>query len=276
MEVLAARTANKAFLAVEIVRARLAFNRSWQILFSPSPGWEPAIRRGFRHTRHHVAFEPLTEDNIRACDLVVPLSIGDLKQLAAWRCLVPNNPIPIPTLETVLLYDDKFQWSETLAAKGFSEYLPKSCEPHLYPYVLKKRIDAFGQHVHFVLNAHDAQTHADLLDHPDYLRQEVVSGPFEYATHILMRQGQIVSAINVQYAFGNANPVKGRDRASYTRVCSCPYLELFADILTATGFDGLCCVNYKVRDNRPLLLEINPRFGGSLTPLFFSMMRHLG
>jgi predicted ATP-grasp superfamily ATP-dependent carboligase len=34
-------------------------------------------------------------------------------------------------------------------------------------------------------------------------------------------------------------------------------------------------VNYKVVRGLPYILEINPRFGGSLTPYFFSFIRHL-
>ncbi|MGH8049795.1 MAG: hypothetical protein ACREPB_03945, partial [Arenimonas sp.] len=36
-----------------------------------------------------------------------------------------------------------------------------------------------------------------------------------------------------------------------------------------------CCFNYKVRDGQAMILEINPRFGGSLCQYFISFIRHL-
>ncbi len=44
---------------------------------------------------------------------------------------------------------------------------------------------------------------------------------------------------------------------------------------TRNVIPGLCCFNYKVIDDNPYLLEINPRFGGSLSSFFFSFIRQL-
>ncbi len=35
------------------------------------------------------------------------------------------------------------------------------------------------------------------------------------------------------------------------------------------------CINYKVVNGQPVIFEINPRFGGSLSLFFFSFLRHL-
>lgn len=54
-----------------------------------------------------------------------------------------------------------------------------------------------------------------------------------------------------------------------------PFLLLWDRLLDTLGFEGLCCINYKLNNGRPLLLEINPRFGGSLGEYFFAFLRHL-
>ena len=77
------------------------------------------------------------------------------------------------------------------------------------------------------------------------------------------------------YEFDSEIPIKGQDAWLYRAIRRCPYLTLFSNILNSIGFQGLCCVNYKVERGRPYILEINPRFGGSLTPYFFSFIRHL-
>lgn len=68
---------------------------------------------------------------------------------------------------------------------------------------------------------------------------------------------------------------KGQTDNLFKVIHRCPYLDLFAEILRTIQFEGLCCVNYKVAQGQPYLLEINPRFGGSLAPYFFSFIRHL-
>ena len=113
------------------------------------------------------------------------------------------------------------------------------------------------------------------LNGPEFFRQEIVPGRHEFATHILFAKGKIVKSLNIMYEFESSSPIKGQDRPLYQVIHGCPYLDLFARILKSIGFQGLCCVNYKVAGGRPHILEINPRFGGSLAPYFFSFIRHL-
>jgi predicted ATP-grasp superfamily ATP-dependent carboligase len=44
-----------------------------------------------------------------------------------------------------------------------------------------------------------------------------------------------------------------------------PYPDLFAQILTRLDYEGTACFNYKIANGQPMIFEINPRFGGSLT-----------
>jgi len=117
--------------------------------------------------------------------------------------------------------------------------------------------------------------HRDRITDPGYFCQELVSGPSEFATHILFVGRRIVKALNIKYEFESATPIKEQDADCLKVVHRCPHLDLFARMLRAIQFEGLCCVNYKVAQGRPMLLEINPRFGGSLAPYFFSFVRHL-
>ena len=126
-----------------------------------------------------------------------------------------------------------------------------------------------------VRNHHDEWKLRDQLSDPAFYRQEIIRGRNEFATHILFTENRIVKSLDVRYEFESDIPIKGQDRPLYTAVGKCDYLDLFATILRSIGFEGLCCVNYKVVDGRPYIFEINPRFGGTLCPYFFSFIRHL-
>ena len=122
----------------------------------------------------------------------------------------------------------------------------------------------------------DEETDAgEQVNDPAYFCQEIIRGRGEFATHILFVKDRIVKSLNIMYEFESETPIKGQDNVLYQIIHRCPYLGLFSDILRSIGFQGLCCVNYKVARGRPYILEINPRFGGSLGSYFFSFVRPL-
>lgn len=265
-----------AFISRERFLSRLWSKRNLKILFSrESSALEKAIKGGFYDTPHVIAFEAFSPRNIREHDLVVPLNLPDLKYLNEVRTLLIDNPIPIPSLESILLCDDKYALNESLAANGFEDFIPKMGNALAYPYILKKRIDLEGENSHLIVDKQQAQLFSDISSHPEYFSQAFMKGAYEYATHILFKNQRIVHAINIEYKFSTETPIKGKDNAIYTMICHCPYLDVFAAMLTSIGFNGLCCVNYKVCDNHLFLLEINPRFGGSLGRYFCSFIRHV-
>ena len=268
------RITNELFLEYKIFQSRFA-KRKMKILFSHKPTWEDSIKKGFKYTQHAIAFGEISADNIKDYDLIVPLTIQDLKYLDEVRSLIIDNPIPIPSMESILLCDDKYLLNKTLVAKGFGSFVPQMGGALTYPYILKKRIDEWGVNSHTIADIQQEHIFLDTLTNPEYFSQELITGPYEYATHILFKDQKIACSINIKYAFKSETPIKGKDNPIYIKVCRCPYLDVFSSIIKSIGFEGLCCFNYKVFDNRPFILEINPRFGGSLGPLFFSFMNHI-
>ncbi|MGL6071044.1 hypothetical protein, partial [Craterilacuibacter sp.] len=210
-------------------------------------------------------------------DLVVPLDIEPLLALRQQpRAVWENNPIPLPSTRSIQLCDDKLVFYRHLLAAGFGRELPRIAEAGLLktPFILKKRQDVMGQHCYVVHNQQDLQRYAPLLDDPDYFCQTLVTGDEEFATHLLVRDGRVEHALNIRYRFAGNTPVKGKDPAFRAPVPA-RHLALFGEMLAALGFEGLCCFNYKEEGGKPLVLEINPRFGGSLCPYFFTFVHHL-
>jgi predicted ATP-grasp superfamily ATP-dependent carboligase len=270
-----ARMTNGLFVAYNKCQFHLSLQRRMKILFSDKMDWVKPIRRGFKFSRHEIAFKDFSLENIRDYDMVVPLTVRDLLYLNEARDLVAHSPIPIPSTESIRLCDDKYLLNRALIANGFGETVPGMDGPMAHPYILKKKIDEWGKHSHMISGAGQERDFSDKLTDPDYFMQEFIHGPDEYATHIIFKDRRVVCSLNIQYMFETGTPIKGKDRNIYSRICRCPYLGLFSSILESIGFEGLCCINYKVRGNRPFILEINPRFGGSLGPYFASFMKHI-
>lgn len=249
--------------------------RKLNILFSHQKDWQPIISRAFEHARHTFTFADLTPANILEYDLVVPLTIADVRYLSGLRHLIPDNPIPIPSLAAIELCDDKLLFNKALTERGFGKFVPKMRNPLPYPYILKKRIDEWGVNSHIIANQEQELLFTPQLADPEYFRQIFIPGPHQYATHILFKDQKIVYSMSIKYTYGSDNPIQGKDKIKRSEVFDSPYLVLFASILSAIGFEGLCCFDYKVLDNRPFILEINPRFGASLGRFFHEFLDHI-
>ncbi|MDD5277477.1 MAG: ATP-grasp domain-containing protein [Methylovulum sp.] len=269
-----AKITNTAFLLFEKAQFRLFSKRKVNILFSPKQSWEQDLKDGFKYTGHEIAFEEFSPETIKRYDIIVPLTMDDLRYLHEIGESITDNPIPTPSMESILLCDDKQLFNKTLIANGFGDFIP-AMDKVTYPYILKKRIDEWGENTHIIANAEQEEMLSLLVTDPDYLSQQLVVGSYEYATHLLIKEQKIICSLNIEYNFRTETPIKGKDKPIYKKICQSPYLDEFATVLSYIGFNGLCCINYKVHENRPLILEINPRFGGSLAPYFFSFIKQL-
>ncbi len=270
-----AKAGKSLFVLFARFKLQRFFKRKMKILFSNHPGWKPGIEKGFRFSQHELTFEDFTSENIKKYDLVVPLFMRDLRYLTELPHEVADNPIPIPTKNSIALCDDKYCFNQLIIENGFAAVIPKMGQQLAYPYILKKRTDDNGENCHIILDANDAQKFKYKIVDPEYFCQEIIPGSSEYASHILFKDGKIVYAIDIEYVFDKDMPIKGKDNAVYTKIGNCPFTELFSSILRVVGFNGLCCFNYKVVDKRPYIFEINPRFGRSLSPYFFSFINYL-
>jgi len=233
------------------------------------------LKNGFNRSCYEVEFGSISSQSFAGFDWVVPFSASDLIELCQWPRTLTKNLIPLPSEEVVSLCEDKLKFSQTLIEKGFGRHIPTIAIGLDPPYILKKRIGIYGKECWMIRSRDEESQMLDRLRDSAYYCQEVIRGPREFATHILFLNNKIAKSLNIMYEFENEFPIKGQDQWFIRVIHRCPYLGLFAEILKSIGFEGLCCVNYKVFRGRPYVLEINPRFGGSLAPYFFSFIRHL-
>lgn len=243
-----------------------------KILFSIEPEWEKKIRSGFRFTKHELYFDNFTPENISGKDVVVPLTMQDLQILNQNRRLIVNTPIPVPGPEAIRICNDKYLFTQALTEAGFGRFIPRTGTNLPLPFVLKKRTSAYGRDCYIIANDTDLAVCKALLNDTGYFCQEVISGKYEFATHILFKDNGIKASLTVRYEYPSATAINGRDKFIARSISQCKYLSLFASMLSSIGFEGLCCFDYKVINNQPYIFEINPRFGGSLCRYFFSFI----
>jgi len=267
--------ANKfIYFAYETFRARLS-KRKFKILFSLKAERETEVIQSFRSLNHEIHFDEFTAENIVKYDLVVPFNMYNLRRLIEHRDLTKDSLMPTPTMESVDICDDKYLFYTTLVEKGFENDMPRVGKNLKIPYIVKKKVAHMGVGCYVIDTPEKEKEHWNEINDPDYFCQEIVPGKKEYATHLIFRDGKVVCSLNVVYIFSTPTYVKGVDKFICNKLGKCPHLDLFADILKAIDFEGVCCFNYKEINGKPYVFEINPRFGASLTMFFFSFLRRL-
>lgn len=241
---------------------------SKNILFFDKPQWHIDLKEAFKFSSHSITYGTLDNKCIDEYDLIIPLTLKNLMD-SNVRNIIKNKTMPIPSMDSILLCDKKIEFNNFMIANGFKANIPAVETPFNFPYILKKNQDEYGENTFVIYNAEDEQNYAEQLNSPDFFSQEIIKGKNEYTTHINFADNKIVNSLTVKYIFKSEIVIKGKHANLIKTITYCPYLELFASILQTIGFNGICCFNYKVKDNIPYVLEINPRFGGSLCMYFY-------
>lgn len=232
-----------------------------RILFGDHSTQAPAIARFVDHGRFDVRFEPFEGADMLDADLVVPLRIDQFAPARAANGDGRRRAV-LPDAALLDLCDDKLAFNRRLIALGFGELVPELLPdmPTSYPYIRKSRRGDYGQGIRMV------RAPGDDAAIPDSFTQRAVEGAEEEVLHLLRVDGAIRFALAYRYVMGGALTVRGAvDRPLDTVPADPqPAMAPCTAILDAIGFEGTCCFNYKWDGGRPMILEMNPRFGGSL------------
>jgi hypothetical protein len=264
---------NGFFVYKEFALSFYKSNSIKNILFSEKECWDELLRKGPFAGRFNVTFSKFEVELINKNDLIVPLTIPDLEFCIKNKEKMPNNPIPFPSNESFAICNNKSQFEYFMLQNGFSDYLPLSKDEIKFPFILKKSQDEGGVNTFIINNNKDLDTFKKQLNDTNYIKQSVIEGKNEYATHILIKDGKIKNALTIVYKFDDTVYIKGKDKYICRNICKNKHLEIFENILQTMDFNGLCCVKYKEKNGVPMILEINPRFGGSLCEYFYPFLQ---
>jgi hypothetical protein len=238
-----------------------------KIHFIEMPAWEPQIRRGFQGAKHTLSFGPLNKQIAENSDLVVPLDMLGVLQADKFRSNLRHQIIPIPEKTVALLCDDKLRFNRRVEEIGHGNLIPKVGLPLKFPFILKKRISAASTDTFRINNEQEKSSFEQQIDSTDFYCQLMVPGKTEYAAHLLIKNNKIIFDLTMKYTFEHDYSVKAK-HPSKTTIVQSRHIQLFEKLLNDISFSGLCCLNYKEIRGVPMILEINPRLGGSLCAYF--------
>jgi hypothetical protein len=267
-----AKTLNRLFITKEKIDLKKSFSKPYHILFSKKEIWNDIILKSFKRTLIEVHFEEFTHSDFSKYDLVVPLVVSDLLICIDRKAELRNQIIPIPSLDAFNICNNKLEFSRILSENGLNDFIPKTGNSLNYPYILKKETGEYGKTTFVINNNEEESMHKELLNDGKHFKQELIKGNKEYASHIVFKNGKIASHTRICYTYDRELYVQGKLIYVSKAICIPKFEAEFTKVLSAINYEGLCCIDYKVKDGLPKIFEINPRFGGSLTDYFFSVL----
>jgi hypothetical protein len=182
----------------------------------------------------------------------------DIDHLKSHSRYFPNTfSTNLRTVELLENHDAFRTWSQI---NGLDHLLPS--KPTAFPYFFKANRSSGGTGVILLHNESDLQREAQTHSDYGWSTQEPIPGNVEYVTHALVKDGQCVNLVTFgcilpKLLFVKCGPMSGVR-------CECPDAHGLAQVFSALNYTGFACTNYKMRDGKMKLFEINTRMGASL------------
>jgi hypothetical protein len=248
--------------------------RKKKVLFSDKKGWKKGILHEIDRNRFSPEFDKLENAIMNNFNLIIPLEIPDIVFLNRYHSNLNGQKYLAPTTHVLKIANDKKMFNNFLIESGYHELLPRVNIKLDFPYILKKRFDGWGLNSVIIKDSKSEGILKENLTSPKYFKQEYIEGNHEYTTHILRNRGKILFNATVEFKFKEHLFVKGKyfKPCSENNLGSSPFLDIFEMILNDLDFNGLCCFNYKIQNDKPKIFELNPRYGGSLPRFLKGMM----
>ncbi len=237
-----------------------------KIMFGHKPDWSDSIESQLSDVYEH-SFSPFPENtDLSDVDLIIPLTIQDQINLHNYHSPLNGSKLLIPSLSALDIADDKIKFNQFLISNRFGKYVPKLNPTNTFPYVLKRKKGEWGEGTFIINSSKDERKHAQKLDHPDFYTQEFISGRREYTTHIFYKN-EIAFHTSYEFIYLKRRYVKGGgNKFLIKRKVRSKFNPIFSDILKKLNYEGVCCFNFKIRKNIPMIFEMNARYGASLIP----------
>lgn len=173
----------------------------------------------------------------------------EVSELGAWAV--------VSEYENCCLMEDKVLAEEYFAKKRIST--PSNTN---YPKIAKHRLGFGSRDQQVLTNFEEEDVFFANRKRDDYIVQDFLEGAVEYTVDAYVdRLGRLIAALSRKRLAVSAGEVEISLSEDHPKI-----LKSVKHVLSFTGWQGPITLQYLVHENiDPVLLEINPRFGGGVT-----------
>ena len=176
-----------------------------------------------------------------------------------------NIPALMEKTETIETFSNKKKFIEYAIKHNLQAYIPKTFKStHQSSQLVIVKPTCGYASTGAYLSSLDKLTNNIFRDN---VVQEYILTNTEYAGYLVVKNGNIIHSLAYFRNYPTLPYIKGHNdnsiqkRSEINKAC----LDIFEKFLKPVNYTGTCCIDYKILNNVPIIFEINPRLGLSLT-----------
>jgi glutathione synthase/RimK-type ligase-like ATP-grasp enzyme len=158
------------------------------------------------------------------------------------------------------------------------EFLPLqyNINKPIFPCFLKKNTGCYGHTVFLLNNKTEYNNIIEKIKNlNNYILQEAIISPFEWSTQFLVINGKIIKHYTKLIHFNKNIFIRGYQTKTTTTniIISDTILNIFEQFFK--DYNGLINANYKILNDKPIILEFNTRLAGNIHTMTHSEVNEL-
>ena len=214
--------------------------------------------------------------NIQSNENIIITSSKQFKILEELK-LINNQQVLIPSVEVYNLCMNKSIFIHFFRNTEFEKHFPAT-ENLSFPFVVKKKIEEQKATTYLIHNENDTHQYSEFLqDSTTYFKQEYILGEKEYSFHSVMFNGEICAYYCMEFVFEDILHINYKSKLLYKKRCKIENDKVlfFQKLLNHINYQGISCIDFKIRDGKIYVFEVNPRMGFNLQPYFHTFIENI-
>jgi glutathione synthase/RimK-type ligase-like ATP-grasp enzyme len=209
----------------------------------------------------------VAKNNIK---LIIPITINQHIYLNNHKSLICCKTL-INSINTLLICNNKYEFSEYMN-KNFSDNIPKTYNINniLLPAIIKPILTNSGKGCKLILTQKNIQnlnnnlSIKNKLNNNEYIIQEYIDDVDLYSGHFLIINGIIkFDKYYIEQFKGNFIS-KGKMNNYKKCIIDKSHRYVFEELFNKLKYNGFACADFKIKNNKLKIFEINPRLGGTI------------
>lgn len=212
---------------------------------------------------HHIIKK--SEQSVTTENIVIPLMETHIMSFIDKHNLDDFLSL-IPTKSMVETFGNKLAFSEYIKHNNLSLMAPTTYTLNniVYPCIIKRTDLNTGNGISILNSNYDLEKYLTQNKHSEYIIQNIIYDNKEFTTHCICNNGNILWHTTYIYKLKSQSMIKKTGLFPHKHEMSSEILDELQLFLQPIKYSGPCNIDYKIINNHIVVMEINPRFGGSL------------
>lgn len=207
--------------------------------------------------------------------LIVPTTLKQMKFIIHNGIKIDNVFIICPdTYDVIDTLDNKCKFIKFMSENNLGHLIPNvkvmkynkqilKNDKVNYPVIFKYPVSCGGFGSQVCQNSYELEKVIRIGQRNDYIVQKYIQDQKEYSAHLFVQKGIIKYSIYYVMLHDQEFGIQHGKMKKYDRIIF-DQEDSFVPIFKLLNYTGFACIDFKLKNNKVKIFEINPRLGGTL------------